>query len=237
MQYGRRNERMKEQHKNRLQNSSIQRNDITWRDHLMVFCFHTFSCACVKEKELCFSVLWLPLFSLCCHSQASHLLDRSSSSSSTSLPICGLSYSTRNWTVSSLFPVVHRFQVVCVCVLTAACCHFLIPFRIVRARSPYSAAFDTNWHTDEIINDRSVFCTIINLLFSLHSSSCIMAAQGKNAFIDSAHQLKISHTHQHNMNLLHVSTFPLFDTLTAMTMIYLPVARSEIAISLSWTKG
>lgn len=28
--------------KNRLQNSSIQCNDITWRDHLMVFCFHTF---------------------------------------------------------------------------------------------------------------------------------------------------------------------------------------------------
>lgn len=60
-----------------------------------------------------------------------------------------------------------------------------------------------------------------------------MEAHGKNAFIDSAHQLKISHTYQHNMNLLHVSTFPLLDTLTAVTMIYLPVARSEIAISLS----
>lgn len=110
----------------------------------------------------------------------------------------------------------HYFLSVCSpifkCVLTAACWHFLIPFRSASVYIvPFlflqlSAQTDS---TDEIINDISVFLhnhkTFSRNIFFLYS--LIMAAHGKMHLSTATHQLKISHTHQRNMNLLQFFLF------------------------------
>lgn len=161
-------------------------NDITWRDHLMVFCFHTYCLFFVCQGGTTFR------FDNCSCFHFGFFLVKSSP-----LPIIA----AVNGPVSFLHSVrtfwtehYHYFLVQLVyAVLTA---QLLALSNII----PFSSQLSANSIWMEIINDISVFLQI-------HKPFFLCTAAHGNAFIDSIHQLKISHTHQHNMNLLHDYNF------------------------------